>query len=339
MKNTLKYTAAALLVFASLNTYAKTNFITSGTVKLDANSVQQGEDAEWSGLNLDANSAEINLKIEAEAFSVTLTLDGAEWAENRLLRDGKAIPSSDLTKQVGSKTIVVTKGRRKNTDLARLLDAAYITFKTSRGEVSLGKQSIELMPKMETSSLESNKGGHYQVMAIRFTNKGKEALAGIGIDASFYELGSYDNKFADEYGFNIILSKDIDKNLMVSLGLRSNESLVAGEDDRENTFTARGVYQMSPKASVSAQFQKVKDDVSNFQIAGEYQVLPNVIAGASFKNSDNDIDAKSYTETKLYAVKQMNSNTQGEIYWSKKIVNENDDDAESKIGARVLTKF
>lgn len=339
MKNAIKYTAAMLLMSAGLNAYA-TKVTTRGGVKVDVNSNQQGKNADWSGANLNADSAYISLDVEGAKFKVTVTLDAAEWYGNSLLKDGKSIPSED---------------RIKNKNLARLLDEAFVTFSTAQGQISLGKQAIELMPNMEKSSLANTQRKHDQVLAVRFTGKSKAQLAGLGIDASFYETGTYDNKIADELGFNIIVSKQINNELSISLGLQSDESPLVGAS-RANTVTIRGLYQMSSKFHISAEYQQGKEDMtvfdasgtatgtaqaeeSHFKIAGEYAILPTVVAGASYKSTDNNISAKDYTESKAYAVKQMSKDTDAEIYWSKKIINDAKDDAESTIGFRVKTKF
>ncbi|MBE8221484.1 MAG: hypothetical protein HAW60_02020 [Bdellovibrionales bacterium] len=347
MKRAIKYTAAMLLVSASLNAYAKTKISTSGKIKVDVNSTTNGpankdatDPSDWSGYNLNANKVQVSLNIETEKFDAKLTLDAGQWYNKSLTVDGSNVASN------------------KPKDLSRLLDEAYITFKAAGGEITLGKQHIVLVPRMESSSLGEDSKKE-QVIAIRFTHEGRKKLAGIGIDASLYETESYDNKVGDELGINIILSKDINKDLTVFLALQNEKD---SSDKRKNKITARGVYKINSKLNVSAQYQMDRFDGKNssFKVGSEYKLSKDMVIGASYYNYDADnssastgtatvdiVPNKSHTEFRAYGVKQINEDTSLELYWSKKElesqkdasgVEEKQEPSES-IGVRLDVKF
>lgn len=337
MKNTIKYTAAMLLVSASLNAYGEAKVSTSGRVKMDIGSTKNGP-ADWSGHNIKAEKAQMSLNIETLDFNLKFTLDAGQLYEKALTSDGQNVT-------------------RNPSDLARLLDEAYITFTAAGGEVTIGKQHIILIPNMETSSL-AEPSKHEQVIGVHFSSEAREMLAGIGIDASFYETESYDNKFGDDSGFNVILSKQMDNNLKVFLALR-NEKDNAGE--RENQITARGVYTINPKLQVSAQYQtddmNIDGESSSLKFGSEYKISSDMVIGASYKSMTLEASSRAVvvsgtstivvtpeidsSEFKVYGVKQLSKDTAVELYWAKQSADDSAADSEDDkaIGVRFDFKF
>lgn len=319
MKNAIKYTAAMLLVSAGLNAYAAPKISTSGRIKVDVGSTKVGS-ADWSGANVDTQHVELSLNIETEQFAAKVTLDAGEWYNNALLIDGSHVTNNPK-------------------DLNRLLDEAYITFSATGGQVTLGKQHIILIPNLETSSLEEESKKE-QVIAVRFTTEGKAMLAGIGIDVALYETESYDNKIGDDFGINVILSKDINQNLKVYLAVQSEED--SAEEDRQNRITARGVYTVNPKLQISAQYQSANED-SSLAVGAEYALTSDMMVGASFKSTERDKEDDSNT-IKVYGTKQLSKDITAEVFWSNKSQDsgnkeEDKEQEEDSLGFRINVQF
>ncbi|MBE8163372.1 MAG: hypothetical protein HAW63_05235 [Bdellovibrionaceae bacterium] len=180
---------------------------------------------------------------------------------------------------------------------------------------------------MESSSLGEDQKAE-QVFAIHFSKEAKNMLKDIGIDVAIYEAkhggakgintAQYDNKLGDEFGLNIILSKQLNKNLTAFLALR-NEKV---GDKRKNQITARGVYTISPNLQVSGQYQ-INDfkETSGFKFGSEYKLSPSLMIGSSYQSKEDkkgSADKEAGTEFKAYGVKKMSENTSVEIYWSSK---------------------
>ncbi len=314
MKNVIKYTTAMLLASASLSAYAAAKISTSGRVKVDVESRKKNKN-KWSRHNIIAQKAQMSLNIETEKFNAKLTLDVGQWYGKVFSENGEQLDTHP-------------------DDLARLLDEAYITFEAAGGSLTLGKQHIVLVPKMESSSLGEDQKAE-QVFAIHFSKEAKNMLKDIGIDVALYEaehgganganISQYDNKLGDEFGLNIILSKQLNKNLTAFLALR-NEKV---GDKRKNQITARGVYTISPNLQVSGQYQ-INDfqETSGFKLGAEYKLSPSLMIGSSYQSKEDKKasavvqpgqDApQAGTEFKAYGVKKMSENTSVEIYWSSK---------------------
>lgn len=303
MKNTIKYTAAMLLVSAGFNAYAAgPKITTSGEVKTDISSSKSG-DADWSGHNVTAEKAQVSLNIATEKFSIVVTLDAAQWYNKALTRDGDNVT-------------------HRAEDLDRLLDEAYVQFKSAGGDVTLGKQHIVLMPKLEKSSLEDPEEKE-QVLAIRFTTEGKAMLAGIGIDVSLYETESYDNKIGDDFAINVILSKDLGENLKAYLALKNEKD---SDDERANRITVRGVYTISPELNVSAQYQHA-DEKSNVKFGAEYKLASDITLGASHAIIETDGEEDS-NRSRIYGTKNLNPDSDVSVYFGKE-TQDNEDDQSS----------
>ncbi|MBE8162742.1 MAG: hypothetical protein HAW63_01990, partial [Bdellovibrionaceae bacterium] len=163
MKNVIKYTTAMLLASASLSAYAAAKISTSGRVKVDVETRKENK-KKWSRHNIIAQKAQMSLNIETEKFNAKLTLDVGQWYGKVFSENGEQLDTHP-------------------DDLARLLDEAYITFEAAGGSLTLGKQHIVLVPKMESSSLGEDQKAE-QVFAIHFSKEAKNMLKDIGIDVA-----------------------------------------------------------------------------------------------------------------------------------------------------------